>query len=121
MVNARRGEIEGMIDGRPQKLVLTLGALAELEHAFAVEDLAGLGARFGKGRLSARDLTRILGAGMRAGGAACSDDEVAAMDFDGGPAGALKLAIELLNATFGGGEAEAQSEPQRPRVSRGPR
>ena len=117
MVNARRGEIEGVIDGRLHRLVLTLGALAELEHSFAVEDLAALGARFGNGRLSARDLTRILGAGLRAGGAGVSDDEVAAMGFDGGPAGALKLAIDLLNATFGDGEAQASP----PRSPRGPR
>ncbi|MFX8813193.1 GTA-gp10 family protein, partial [Acinetobacter baumannii] len=46
MANVRRGEIEAVIDGRPRILCLTLGALAELEHAFGVYDLAGLSERF---------------------------------------------------------------------------
>lgn len=41
MANARRGEIEAVIDGRAQVLCLTLGALAQLETAFAVDNLAG--------------------------------------------------------------------------------
>jgi Phage tail tube protein, GTA-gp10 len=117
MVNPRRGEIEGRIDGRPHTLVLTLGALAELERAFEVDDLAALGARFGEGRLSARDLTRILGAGLRAGGTSCTDEEVAAFHFEAGPAGALRLAIALLNATFGDEtttQAATQVSPRAP-------
>jgi hypothetical protein len=65
MINARRGEVEGQINGKPHRLVLTLGALAELEQAFAVDDLAALGARFGNGKLSARDLTRRWAEGRR--------------------------------------------------------
>ena len=41
--------------------LLTLGALAELEAGFGVDDLSGLGERFASGRFSARDVTRILG------------------------------------------------------------
>ncbi len=58
-------------------LVLTLGALAELEAAFGADDLVALTERFGAGRLKARDLTRIIGAGLRGAGEAVSDDEVA--------------------------------------------
>ena len=112
MINARRGEIQGMIDGTAHRLVLTLGALAELEHAFAVQDLAALGARFANGKLSATDLTKILGAGLRAGGAAYLDHEVAELGFEGGPAGALKLVIALLNATFGADENIAHGKTQ---------
>ena len=33
MANAHRGEIEATLGGKPYTLCLTLGALAELEHA----------------------------------------------------------------------------------------
>jgi hypothetical protein len=114
MTNARRGEITAKISGKPHKLVLTLGALAELETAFAVNDLTALGERFAKGRLSARDITSILGAGLRAGGLGCDDAAVAGLDFEGGPAGALKLAVRLLNATFGDGEADGKPATRPP-------
>ena len=78
MVNRHRGEVGAVLDGRPRVLVLTLGALAELEAAFGVGDLAGLAARFERGRLSAHDLSRILGAGLRGAGETVSDAEVAA-------------------------------------------
>ncbi|MFD1333765.1 gene transfer agent family protein, partial [Methylopila musalis] len=68
-VNRRRGEVEAVFDGRPHRLVLTLGALAELEDAFGVADLVALAERFERGRLSARDAARILAAGLRGGGA----------------------------------------------------
>ena len=61
--NARRGEVAAVLDGREMRLRLTLGALAELESAFAAEDLAALVARFSTGKLSAIDMMRIVGAG----------------------------------------------------------
>ncbi len=61
MPNLHRGEIEAEIGGRPRRLVLTLGALAELEAAFGADDLVALAERFGSGRLKARDLIRIIG------------------------------------------------------------
>jgi hypothetical protein len=100
--NTRRGEVAATIDGQLKILCLTLGALAELEDAFAVDDLAGLGQRFSSGKLSARDLMRVLAAGLRGGGNAVSDSEVAAMRFDGGTAGCALIVGELLAATFGG-------------------
>ena len=39
MANRHRGEIEAEIGGARRRLVLTLGALAELEDAFGAEDL----------------------------------------------------------------------------------
>ncbi|MFY9734679.1 MAG: GTA-gp10 family protein, partial [Rhodoplanes sp.] len=39
MPNRHRGEIEAEIGGTPRRLVLTLGALAELEAAFGADDL----------------------------------------------------------------------------------
>lgn len=104
-VNRRRGEIEAELDGTPARLVLTLGALAELEDAFKAEDLGALVQRFSSGRLSATDMIRIIAAGLRGAGRACSDADVAAMTTPGGAAGYARIVAELLAATFG--EAEA--------------
>lgn len=100
--NLRRGEIVAELDGRSRRLCLTLGALAELEAGFGAEDLSALAARFASGRLSARDLVRLIGAGLRGGGEAVSDDEVAAMHSPDGAAGFARIAADLLVATFGG-------------------
>ncbi|MAU99128.1 MAG: transfer Agent [Fulvimarina sp.] len=105
-VNRRRGEVSAIIDGKERRLCLTLGALAELEDAFAADDLGALAQRFQGGRLSARDLTRIIGAGLRGGGAEVGDEEVARMQIEGAAAGAAAIAVELLAAAFGShGEA----------------
>ena len=101
MANRYRGEIDAEIGGARRKLVLTLGALAELEDAFGADDLVALAERFGSGRLKARDLVRIIAAGLRGAGEAVSDDAVAAMDVDGGVQGYVRIAVELINATFG--------------------
>ncbi len=101
MANRHRGEIEAEIGGTRRKLVLTLGALAELEDAFGADDLVALTERFGSGRLKARDLTRIIGAGLRGAGEAVSDDDVAAFVVDGGAQGYVRIAAELIAVTFG--------------------
>jgi hypothetical protein len=100
MPNKYRGEIEAEIGGVRHTLVLTLGALAELESAFAAGDLVALAERFGAGRLSARDLIRIIGAGLRGAGETVGDDEVAAMTVEGGASGYVRIAAELIAATF---------------------
>jgi hypothetical protein len=104
MVNRHRGEIEADIGGARRRLVLTLGALAELEDAFGADDLVALTERFGSGRMKARDLTRIIGAGLRGAGETLSDADVAAMAIEGGAQGYVRIAAELIAATFG--EAE---------------
>ena len=101
MANRHRGEIEAEIGGARLRLVLTLGALAELEDAFGADDIVALTERFGAGRLRARDLMRIIGAGLRGAGEAVTDDEVAAMAVDGGAHGYVRVAAELIEATFG--------------------
>ena len=90
-----------MIGGEPRILCLTLGALAELETRLQADDLVGLSQRFENGRLSARDLIVILGAGLRGGGNAISDDDLARMSIQGGLRGAAEIAVQLLTATFG--------------------
>lgn len=97
MPNRHRGEIEAEIGGARRRLVLTLGALAELEASFGADDLVALAERFGGGRLTARDLVR--------------DEEVAAMTTPDAAAGFVRIAADLLAATFGdrAGESERAS------------
>ncbi|SIQ01641.1 gene transfer agent family protein [Bosea sp. TND4EK4] len=112
MVNRHRGETALMVEGQALPMRLTLGALAELEHAFAVDSLPALGQRFIGGHLSARDIIRIIAAGLRGAGKAIRDEDVAGLPFDGGLAGAIKAAIGLLEATFGDGEARPPQPPE---------
>jgi hypothetical protein len=112
MSNRYRGETALMVDGQALPMRLTLGALAELERAFSVDSLPALGERFVGGRLSAQDITRILGAGLRGAGSSIGDIQVAGLAFDGGLNGAIQAAIALLDATFGG--AGEGTEPPRP-------
>ena len=101
MANRHRGEIEAELDGRPRTLCLTLGALAELEHAYGGQDLIAIAERFQTGRIGAADAIRVIGAGLRGAGQAVSDDEVGAMRAANGAAGYLDIVVRLLNATFG--------------------
>ena len=104
MANRRRGEIAATIAGRSYTLCLTLGALAELECAFAVEDLSALGRRFGSGRLSAEDLVKLLGTGLRGGGQPIGDDEI--RTWPGACLPEISAAVAgLLAATFGNSPA----------------
>ncbi|EXL10067.1 gene transfer agent family protein [Aquamicrobium defluvii] len=100
--NRRRGEIAAELDGRPFRLCLTLGALAELEAAFAADDLGKLVERFSSGKLSALDMMRIIGAGLRGAGEAMSDEDVGRMSVEGGVAGFAAIVSDLLTTTFGG-------------------
>ena len=102
MANSQRGEIAALIEGEEKVLCLTLGALAELEARLGAGDLVALSERFAGGRVSARDLTAILGAGLRGGGNAVTDDDIARMSIEGGLRGAADIAARLLRATFGG-------------------
>ena len=114
MPNRRRGEISAVLDGTPRVLVLTLGALAELEAAFGADDLMALAERFGRGRLSARDAARIIAAGLNGAGGDVSVEEVERMRADGGAACFARIVAELLAATFGGEEAiPSPPAPQR--------
>lgn len=101
MPNIQRGEISAVFEGEERVLCLTLGALAELEARLQAGDLVGLSERFSSGRVSARDLTAIIGAGLRGGGNAITDDDLARMSIEGGLKGAAEVAARLLRATFG--------------------
>jgi hypothetical protein len=102
MPNIHRGEVEAHFDDLPHTLVLTLGALAELESAFGATDMLALAERFQTGRISALDATRIIGAGLRGAGNSISDDDVSRMRTPDGAAGFVAIVAKLLAATFGG-------------------
>lgn len=100
MANRHRGEIETELGGSRYTLCLTLGALAEIEHAYGGEDLLAIAERFEQGRIRASDAIRVIAAGLRGAGHTVTDAEVAAMQVDGGAAGYLRIVAELLKATF---------------------
>lgn len=119
MANRHRGEIDAILDGKPYRLCLTLGALADLESAFGDEDMLALATRFETGRISARDCQRIIGAGLRGAGYDVSDLAVASMRVEAGAAGYVDIVARLLSATFAakpgeGGETSKEGEATGP-------
>ena len=112
MPNRRRGEVALHLAGRTYTLCLTLGALAELESAFGVDDLTALGERFAGGRLSSRDLIKLLAVGLRGGGHPIGDDEVAALPVAEGLEPIVAALGEVLALTFGDGGDETPAAPR---------
>jgi Phage tail tube protein, GTA-gp10 len=100
MANRHRGEIEAEFGGKTYTLVLTLGALAEIEDAYGGADLLAIAERFESGRIKASDAIKVIGAGLRGAGEVISDKEVAQLSVDGGAAGYLHIVADLLKATF---------------------
>jgi len=117
MPNLHRGEIEGVLDGKPYRLCLTLGALADLEAAFGDDNMLALAQRFESGRLSARDCIRIVGAGLRGAGHDIADEIVARMQADGGLKGFIDIVARLLSATFGTHTQPKVQPPTQPPAS----
>jgi len=100
MANRHRGEIEAELGGRKYTLVLTLGALAEIEHAYGGEDMIAIAERFESGRIKASDAIKVIGAGLRGAGEVLSDEDVAKLSVPCGAVGYLQIVAELLKATF---------------------
>lgn len=80
MINAARGEARLSLYGRDYTVCLTLGALAEIEHALGLADLSMLDERLA--RPSAKDLVRILTALLRGGGEAVTEADVERLPLD---------------------------------------
>jgi hypothetical protein len=116
VANRHRGEISAELDGRERTLCLPLGALAELEASFGVDDLVALAGRLGNGKLSALDIAKIIGCGLRGAGEQITNAEVGSMRVDGGAFGFARIAAELIRATFGTEGAE-EREVQNPQSS----
>jgi len=100
MANTHRGEIEAILGGRRRTLVLTLGALAELENAFDATDMLAVAERFSTGRISAHDAILVIAAGLRGAGEVISNEEVAALIVENGAGGYIETVAHLLEATF---------------------
>ena len=100
MVNPMRGEVQVMLDGRPQVARLTLGALAELEHDLGEDSLLALAERFEAGRFASRDVLAVLVAGLRGGGWQGRADDLLTVEIGGGPVAAARAAAELLARAF---------------------
>lgn len=79
-VNGPRGEIAVVLAGSERRLCLTLGALAEIETALALDSLGALAERMRA--LSGRDLLVVLAALLRGGGESelAADIDLAAID-----------------------------------------
>ena len=110
MPNRRRGEVGLELGGKRYTLCLTLGALAELEDAFDAPDLQALAARFAGGRLSGRDLIKLLGVALRGGGHDITDADVGALPLAGGVEPVVEALTACLLVTFGA--AENPTAPQ---------
>ncbi|WGH78360.1 gene transfer agent family protein [Jannaschia ovalis] len=98
--NPWAGEAALVLDGRRHVLKLTLGALAELEAAMEADSLVALVDRFETGAFTARDLARLLLAGLRGGGWAGDAAALLSAEIEGGPVEATRVAATLLRRSF---------------------
>lgn len=96
--NKARGEVLLAIDGRPRRLCVTLGALAELEAAFDVGSLAELGERLAV--LTPSDLITVVAALTAGGGEAMCAAEIARAQVD--PKAAAEAIAEAFRLAFDG-------------------
>jgi len=100
MVNSLRGEVELVLDGKPQVMRLTLGALAELEERLGEDSLMALVERYESGRFSARDILALICAGLRGGGWQGGPSDLLGAEIGGGPVEAARAAGLLLARAF---------------------
>ena len=102
MVNPMRGEVELVLDGRPHRARLTLGALAELETELDEAGVTGLARRLEEGRFSSRDILSVLVAGLRGAGWSGNAADLMSVQIEGGPLEAARAAARLLTLAFRG-------------------
>lgn len=108
MANHLRGEVDALLGGSRYTLCLTLNALAELEHRLGVESMASLLARFQGDAVRANDLLDLLVSGLKAYHTSISDEDAHVLLSQTKPAHLIKLAADLVEATF------SDETPQRP-------
>jgi hypothetical protein len=111
MANRVRGEAELTAGGRSYRMLLTLGALAEIEDGLGLADLSQVSKRLAQAR--AADLAVVAAALLRGGGHAITPAEVLRLPCD---LGALVAAIAASFEAAGmPRRAEAAADaPQRP-------
>ncbi len=101
MANIHRGEVDLTLADQTLTLRLTLQGLAELESAFGVADLSGLGMRFSQGKLGAQDIIKILSIALRGGGFNKSDSEIANLIPASSLPDVIAAIADVLALTFG--------------------
>jgi hypothetical protein len=105
MPNRIRGEAELLAGGKSYRLLLTLGALAEIEDGLGLENLSEVAARLKKSRAS--DLAIVAAALLRGGGHETTPADVLRLPCDlGALVGAVTRAFEAagLKSESAGGE-----------------
>ena len=100
MANPWTGEVALTIEGERRALKLTLGALAELEADLKVGTLLELVERFETGGFSTGDVLALIVAGLRGGGWQGTARDLLAVDINGGPIEAARIAGQLLARAF---------------------
>lgn len=100
MENPWRGDVTLIINGSPQVMRLTLGALAGLEVALSEPSLVALVERFEQGRFSSADILAVLKAGLAGGGCVLAPEALDHADVEGGPMAAARAAAELIARAF---------------------
>ncbi|MCK0166889.1 gene transfer agent family protein [Jannaschia sp. S6380] len=98
--NPFAGEVALVLDGERRVLKLTLGALAELEAELEADSLVALVGRFEAGGFRARDVARLLLAGLRGGGWQGDARDLLSAEIEGGPVEATRVAALLLGRAF---------------------
>jgi len=101
MVNPFRGEIETQLGASKFTLCLTLRALAELESRLGVTSIAELLARFQGSAIRASDLLMLLVCALKGHNPQLSDDDAHEHLRQATPAILIKLAGDILQASFG--------------------
>lgn len=113
MVNRHRGEMTVEMNGQPETLCLTLGALAELEDRYEGKNILTLVDAFAKGGLGAGDVLNVLHAGLIGAGSKISIADLNAAKFEGGFAGAARTVATLLKISFGLGDSDGPTQTTR--------
>jgi hypothetical protein len=104
-MNRIRGEAALDAGGKRYRLLLTLGALAEIEDGLGLADLSAVGARLKTVRAS--DLAIVAAALLRGGGHDLAPAEVMRLPVD---LGALAAAVSAAFAAAGLGPQEGEGE-----------
>jgi len=100
MANPWAGEVTIVLNGEAHVAKLTLGALAELEGDLGTGTLVELVERFEMGRFSARDVLKLIVAGLRGGGWNGQAADLVDVEIRGGPVAAAQAAAQLLARAF---------------------
>ena len=100
MANPLEGEVAIRLNGERHVMRLTLGALAELEAGMEADSLVALVERFETGAFSTRDVLALIVAGLRGGGWSGEARDLLAVEIEGGPVEAARLAGQLLARAF---------------------